>query len=617
MHPEDKRNFIIFFLACLCAFFAYETFIRKPQIKALEAARQAQLAQLPVATAADTSPLTLDEALKQSPRVTINNPDLTGSISLKGGRIDNLLLKQYFETVEKQKPVTLLTPARTANALYLDFGWLSDGAAVPNADTVWQVKGVNTALSKDTPVTLTWSNAAGLTFERVYALDAEYMFTVTQTITNNSGQAVTLHPYSALTRQGLPLDFEKNAVMHEGPIGYFDGKLEETAYTDLDDKPRQDFTASKGWAGFTDKYWFSGLIAGDSAPASYRFIKAGTVEKPVYQIDMTQSPLVIAANTSATTVARSYVGPKKLDVLNGYKDALGIPRFDLVIDFGMFWFLTIPFFHILTWLGHSIGSFAIAILVFTVMLRLCVFPLANKSYRSFARMRKIQPRMVEIREIYGDDRVKLQAAIFELYKKENVNPMAGCLPLLIQIPIFFALYKVLYITIEMRHAPFWGWIADMSAPDPFSAFTLFGLIDWTPPSLLQIGAWPLIMGFTMFMQQRLNPPVQDPIQAKVLGFMPVMVTVLMAHFPAGLVIYWSWSNCLSCIQQYVLMRQEGVEVSFFRKSEADKKMEDIVAHGPSVHPVAEELSRDLEAIEGQIVEKTITPPKKPGQKGKK
>jgi YidC/Oxa1 family membrane protein insertase len=330
-------------------------------------------------------------------------------------------------------------------------------------------------------------------------------------------------------------------------------------------------------------------------------------------MDITGAPVSVAPGATITDTMHAYVGPKKLNLLTDYKKKLDIDRFDLIIDFGIFWFLTIPFFHILAWLGHTTGSFAVALLLFTCMLRLAVFPLANKSYRSFARMRKIQPEMLALREKHGEDRAKLQAAIFELYKRENVNPMAGCLPILIQIPIFFSLYKVLYVTLEMRHAPFWGWVHDMSAPDPLSVATLFGLIPWDPPALINIGVWPLVMGCTLFMQQRLNPPAQDPIQAKILAFMPVMITLMMAHFPAGLVIYWSWSNCLSILQQYVLMRKEGVEVHFFRRSKADKKMADAVAHGPSIHPAEEEIKEELDVIEGKVLEKTISPPK-PGKK---
>lgn len=616
MHPEDKRNLIIFFIICIVGFFLYDTFIYQPKMKAAAAHRQAveqNAAQAPTVSGQEPRQeiLTRDAVVAQGNRVAIDNPDLLGSLSLKGGRLDDLSLKQYFETVEKIKPVTLLAPSGTAHPLYVDFGWLTDAGvnvATPNSESLWRVKdGGNGALSKDHPVTIVWNNGRGLIFERTFSLDDQYMFTLTRTVTNTTRMPVSLRPYALISRQGMPADFVKNAVMHEGPIGFFDRDLHEVSYKDLDKKSRQDFEATRGWAGFTDKYWFTGIIPPDDAHKTFRFIK-GDGTKPSYQIDLTSAALTVPAGSSASETTRVFVGPKKLDLLNGYKKDLNIDRFDLVIDFGKFWFLTIPFFHILTWLGHTFGSFAPALLLFTCLLRLAVFPLANKSYRSFARMRKIQPQMLEIREKYGDDRAKLQQAIFELYKRENVNPMAGCLPILIQIPIFFALYKVLYITLEMRHAPFWGWIADMSAPDPTSVFNLFGLIPWTPPSALQIGIWPIIMGITLFMQQRMNPPAQDPIQARVLSLMPVMITFLMAHFPAGLVIYWSWSNCLSIIQQYVLMKKEGVEVHFFKRDPLDKKMIDAVSHGPNIHPELEPIEHEAKEVADKV-EKAISPPK--------
>lgn len=611
MHPDDKRNLIIFFAICLAAFFAYDFFVRQPQMKALkeqQAVAAKAKAEAPVAST-EAPVQTVEQGLAAGARIPVDNPDLKGSISLRGGRIDDLALRQYFTEVNSTTPVTLLEPAKGEHPLYVDFGWLSDtGISVPNATTPWRTND-RAPLSKDSPVTLSWSNGKGLNFERTYSMDEHYMFTVEQRVTNNTGAAVTLHPYASLTRQGLPADYVKNAVMHEGPIGYFDGKLQEVAYKKLDDdEPKRDFSAKKGWAGFTDKYWFSGIIPASENDKTFRFLRADGGEKPIYQVDVSGAGIEIAPGATVSDKVHAYVGPKKLDILATYDDKLGIDRFDLVIDFGKFWFLTIPFFHILTWLGHTFGSFAIAILVFTVMLRLAVFPLANKSYRSFAKMRKIQPEMLKIRERHGEDRTKLQQAIFELYKKEKVNPMAGCLPLLIQIPIFFALYKVLYITLEMRHAPFWGWIDDMSAPDPYSVFNLFGVIPWDPPSALMIGPWALMMGLTLFMQQRMNPPAQDAMQARILSFMPIMMVFLMAHFPAGLVIYWTWSNSLSIVQQYVLMRKEGVEVHFFRKSKEDKKMEDVVAHQPTVHPGLEAIEHEAKEVE-EKVEKAISPPK--------
>lgn len=613
MHPEDKRNMVIFFVMCLLAFLAYDHFVSKPRMKAIEAHRQ-QTAQVVAQTPAaeDQSVKPREQALEGAARIAIKNGNVTGSINTRGGRIDDLALVHYSTSMTDQTPIALMNPTHTEHPMYMDFGYLSDaGNGMPNEDSVWRVASGST-LEPGKPVTLSWNNGRGLNFTRTYDLDDKYMFTITQTVTNATGAPISVHPYASLTRQGLPADFVQS-VVHQGPVGYFDEDLHEVEYDDFDKKPKLDFSATNGWSGFTDSYWFTGLVAADDTAKTFRFIKADGPKMPIYQIDMTGGAMTVAPGATATETVRAFSGPKQLAMLNDYGDQHGIKRFDLAIDFGMFWFLTIPFYKILTWLGGLTGSFAVALILFTLIVRACVFPLANKSFRSFARMRKIQPRMLEIREKYGDDRVKLQSAIFELYKKEQVNPMAGCLPLLIQIPIFFALYKTLYIALEMRHAPFWGWISDMSAPDPMSIITLFGLIDWNPPQLINIGLWPIIMGLTLFVQQRLNPPMQDPIQAKIMNFMPVMITFLMAHFPAGLVIYWSWSNVLSIIQQYFLMKQEGVEVHILTRSDEDKKMKDAVAHGPEVHPAQEEIKRDLEAIEGKVLEKTITPPK-PGKK---
>lgn len=611
MHPEDKRNMLIFFLMCVLAFVAYDFFVSKPQQRAIAeqkaAAAKASITNANAPSVDDQSIKPRAEALAGTGRVAIKSETLSGTIATRGGRLDDMSLLKYSTSIDDATPVALMNPTHTEHPLYMDFGFLSDQPGMPDSTTPWQAAGDGT-LTPEKPVVLRWNNGRGLTFERSYALDDKYMFTITQKVTNNSGTPVTVHPYASVTRQGLPADFVKS-VVHQGPTGYFGDDLHEVKYDDFKKKPRLDFEANSGWGGFTDQYWFSGLVGTGDAKKTFRMVKADGSAMPIYQIDMTGAAVTVAPGASASDTVYAFVGPKQLQMLDDYAKSLKIDRFDLTIDFGMFWFLTIPFYWLLTWLGHSIGSFAVALLLFTLLVRIAVFPLANKSFRSFARMRKIQPRMLEVREKYGDDRVKLQQAIFELYKKEQVNPMAGCLPLLIQIPIFFALYKTLYITLEMRHAPFWGWISDMSAPDPLSVFTLFGLIDWNPPQILHIGIWPLIMGVTLWVQQRLNPPPQDPVQAKIMGFMPVIITGLMAHFPAGLVIYWSWSNFLSIIQQYFLMKKEGVEVHFFTRSAEDKKMAEIVDKGPNVHPAEEEIKEDLEAIEGKVLEKKISPPK--------
>lgn len=370
----------------------------------------------------------------------------------------------------------------------------------------------------------------------------------------------------------------------------------------------------------TQKYWLAALMPSaekDTGNAKFRFVGESVGDKTKYQADMMGAAVTVAAGQSASVPVQFFAGPKVVSLLDSYEDQYDIPHFDLAVDFGIFYFMTRPFYEVLAFLERLFGSFAISLLVFTVILRACVFPLAQKSYRSFARMRKVSPQMVELREKYSGDKVKLQQEIFALYQRENVNPMAGCFPMLIQIPIFFALYKVFYVSIDMRHAPFWGWIDDMSAMDPTNIFTLFGAVPWDTPSWLMIGAWPVIMGCTMALQQRLNPPAQDPIQQKVMMFLPFWITFILAKFPAGLVIYWSWSNCLSIIQQYILLRQEGVKVNIFTRSRTEEKLEEMVEHGPAVHPEMEAIEHELfEEEEGKSEPKKITPPKRTKKKKK-
>jgi YidC/Oxa1 family membrane protein insertase len=387
-----------------------------------------------------------------------------------------------------------------------------------------------------------------------------------------------------------------SAIIHEGPIAYLDGELYEPDYKDLNKgEEKLSLNAQTGWLGITEKYWFTAILPEQNKNARYKIDTGLSGEKSRYHVDYTGGGVEIAAGEAGQHNVHFFAGPKIVRMLEDYETAMNIPHFDLAVDFGIFYFMTRPFFTIVTWIGHQTGSFAMAILLFTVLLRIAVFPLANKSFRSFARMRKITPQMIELREKHGNDRAKLQQEIYALYQKENVNPMAGCLPILIQIPIFFSLYKVLFMSIEMRHAPFWGWIEDMSAMDPTSLVELFGLLPWDAPSFLHIGAWPCIMGITLLIQQKLNPPPQDPIQAKMLMFMPVMITFVLAKFPAGLVIYWSWSNILSMIQQVILMRSEGVDIHIFKKSKDEEKLEELIEHGPAgVSPAAEMIEEDVE-----------------------
>lgn len=567
IHPDDKRNLLIFFVICLALFYGYNHFVQKPQAeaaKALQAQQQAVAAQRPL-TATPNAPETIqtvDAALGGETRLPIEGTDLTGSINLQGLRFDDARLKTYFEDLKNTQPVRLLAPARTDSPQFFDIGWVNAGTTaveLPNAETVWKVEGEAKTLTPETPVTVTWQNPQQVLFKVTFTLDQHYMVGVTQLVENKGKQAVVVAPYTSVARHGQP-KVVSAGLSHDGPMGYIAGQLEQATYKNLEKEPLQNFSGQAGWIGIAEKYWFAGLATNETTAKTYRIAAVdGAFNRKNYQSDITGAPVEVAAGAVVSSASYMYVGPKKLALLNGYEKSLNIPRFDLVIDFGWLWFLTIPFFHLLTWLGQVFGNFAVALLVFTVIVRIATFPLANKSYRSFARMRKVAPQMKEIQERHKNDREKLQKSIFELYQREKVNPMAGCFPILVQIPIFFALYRVLSITIEMRHQPFWGWIADMSAPDPTSVFNLFGMIPWQTPALLTIGVWPILMGITFYLQQLMSPPIADPTQRFILKFMPVFMVLTMAHFPAGLVIYWTWSNALSIVQQYVLMRSEGVD----------------------------------------------------------
>lgn len=616
MHPDDKRNIIIFFVACVSLFLLYDIFIYKPKMEQIRAAQEqaemaAQMAQtlVPSPVTAQSRP----NVLQQNRRITINSDTVEGSLNLTGGRIDDLSFKHYKTEPQGADDVVLLNPVGAPHAYYGEFGWVAQdqSLSLPSASTRWVASG--NRLTPSTPVTLTWTNGQGLTFKREIALDDKYMFSVTQTVTNASGNPVTLYPFALIGREGTPPDLTRAFILHEGPIGYIGDELFEIDYSDLDDGETQTARAGNGWIGFTDKYWLTAITPPKDSRGDAKFRFTGDPKgdnKTHYQVDMMGAAVTVNNGESVSVPTQFFAGPKIVNMLEDYSDRYNIPHFDLAVDFGIFYFLTRPFYEVLTFLDDLLGNFAVALLVFTVLIKACVFPLAQKSYRSFARMRKVTPQMVELREKYGDDRVKLQAAIFELYKRENVNPVAGCVPILIQIPIFFALYKVFYINIAMRHEPFWGWITDMSHMDPTNLFNLFGLIPWDPPSFLHIGAWPIIMGLTMALQQRLNPPPQDPTQKIILGIMPIWITFILAKFPAGLVIYWSWSNFLSIIQQYILLRQEGVRVNIFTRSRDEQKLEDMIEHGPHVHPEMEIL--DHEDIEPET--KTVKPKKRKKKK---
>jgi len=496
-------------------------------------------------------------ALEQTPRVPIDNGRLHGSVALEGGRIDDLTLVDYRQSVEPGAPeIELLNPAGAAETYFAEFGWVAAGdVAVPDADTVWETAGER--LTATDPVEFRWDNGQGLVFSKTISLDDNYMFTVERSVENVGDAPVTLYPYSLISRWGTPptMGF---FILHEGPIGVMENKLNEIDYSDLQGNEPSKFQSTGGWAGFTDKYWLTALVPdqAETVEASFRHVLRGGQDR--YQVDYLGQGRVVPAGASIEVTDRLFAGAKEVDKLDAYAAQHGIPLFDRAVDFGWFYFLTKPFFHILTFFNSVLGNYGLAILALTLVVKLLFFPLANKSYRSMSQMKKLQPEMVKLRERYANDKQKMQQELMALYKREKVNPMAGCLPILVQIPVFFALYKVLFVSIEMRHAPFYGWIHDLSAPDPTTIFNLFGLLPFDPPSFLMIGVWPILMAMTMWLQFKLNPQPADPIQAKVMAFLPLIFLFLFATFPAGLVIYWTWNNILSIGQQWLIMRRMGV-----------------------------------------------------------
>jgi YidC/Oxa1 family membrane protein insertase len=523
-----------------------------------------QTAQTPADIAANRG-----AALAKSPRVPIATDSLQGSIALKGGRIDDLALVKFRETVDpKSPPIVLLSPSSSPDPFYAEFGWTNAAGAnvkVPAADTVW-TQASSGALRIDHPVTLTYDNGEGLEFRRTIAIDDKYLFTIKDEVANKSEKPVSLFPFALISRHGTPKTLGYY-ILHEGLIGKFgDEGSKEVTYKTIEDKKINTFNATNAWLGITDKYWAAVLLPKTDAHviANFRADKLGTLE--TYQTDYLLDARTIAPGATATADARLFAGAKEVRVVNDYEKKLELNHFDLLIDWGWFYFITKPLFFVIDYIYRLVGNFGVAILLVTVLIKGLFFPLANKSYASMAKMKAVQPQMAALKARYPDDKAKQQQELMALYKKEKINPLAGCLPIAIQIPVFFSLYKVLFVTIEMRHAPFFGWIHDLSAPDPTNLFTLFGLIPFDPTVLpvigpfLHLGAWAIIMGITMWAQMKLNPTPPDPTQAMIFNWMPLIFTFMLATFPAGLVIYWAWNNSLSVLQQSVIMRKHGAKI---------------------------------------------------------
>jgi YidC/Oxa1 family membrane protein insertase len=528
--------------------------------------------QIPGQIAAPQS-LTRPAAIGASPRVRIDTPSVTGSINLRGGRIDDVALVKYRETVDPKSPaIILLSPSGAPDAYYAEFGWIAatgSNVKVPDANTAWQQQGSG-ALTTASPVTLAWDNGEGLTFRRTISIDSNYLFTIRDEVENKGAATVSLFPYALISRHGTP-QVAGFYILHEGPVGVMGDKgLQEFSYGNLDDKKRIAFdNVTNAWFGITDKYWAATLLPKPDAKlqATFSSRPEGTIK--VYQTDYLLDQQTIAPGATGVADGRLFAGAKETALIDAYDKDLQLNRFELLIDWGWFYFITKPMFWAIDWFFRMVGNFGVAILLVTVLIKLIFFPLANKSYASMAKMKVVQPEIMKLRERFPDDKVKQQQEMMELYRREKINPIAGCLPILIQIPVFFALYKVLFVTIEMRHAPFFGWIRDLSAPDPTNLFNLFGLLPFDPSHLpvlgpfLVLGIWPIIMGITMWFQMKLNPAPPDPTQKMIFDWMPLIFTFMLASFPAGLVIYWAWNNTLSVAQQSMIMKMNGAKIELF------------------------------------------------------
>ena len=563
MSPEN-RNLIAAMSLSMAILIGWQVYFVEPELEAQRdayneqvTAQQTQKPQPDELSTSPAAPVTTDSGT----RIQIETANVAGSFSTMGARIDDIILTAYAETQEEGSDnIHLMLPFTSENPYFAEFGWV--GAAgqqvnLPNENTIWSTD--SQLLTPNNAVNLRWENGQGLTFTRTVAVNDDYLITITDKVVSNASQNVQLSPYGLIRRTGTP-QTSGLFILHEGPLGVFDETLNEEDYGDVVDAGARGllYTPEKagGWIGITDKYWLAALIPDQKQQASFtlRALQGDVVR---YQSDFLGQPVVLQPGAEISSTAHLFAGAKRVDLLDRYTEELGVPNFDLAIDFGWFYFLTKPFFYGLSWLFQYLGNFGLAIIAFTIGVRLVLFPLANKSYKSMGKMRELAPRVQKMREEYGEDKQRLQREMMALYKAEKVNPAAGCLPILLQIPVFFSLYKVLYVSIEMRHAPFYGWVKDLSDIDPTSVFNLFGLLPYSVdmlPQFLSIGIWPILMGISMAVQMRMNPPPPDPVQAKIFQWMPVFFTFLLAGFPAGLVIYWTWNNTLSVAQQWWITR---------------------------------------------------------------
>ena len=504
----------------------------------------------------EVSKISRNEAIENEDRVQFENSTVIGSISLVGGSIDDLTFKKYTNTLNGDDNVILLNPKKVEDGYYIETGWATANKNInlPNSKTIWTIEG-NNKLTPNSPIKLSWTNDQNIKFIKDISIDDQYLFKVNQTIINNSEKTYNFYPYGQIIRNLAPdiIDF---FILHEGFIGVFDDQLVEEDYDDIEDK-KFSINADKGWLGITDKYWITSLI-----PQENRKFRTDFDYKNKFRANFIEtSATEIGANETKSNEIKIIIAAKEVDIIDGYAENLNISKYDLAIDWGWFYFLVKPLFFLIDYFFKLTGNFGIAIILITICIRIVFFPLANYSFKSMAKMKVLQPEMTRLKELHKEDKMKLQQEMMALYKKEKVNPVSGCLPIFIQIPFFFAIYKVLFVTLEMRHQPFYGWIKDLSERDPTSIFNLFGLIPWDPPSFLLIGVWPCLMGLSMYLQQKLNPTPPDPIQAKIFAFFPLFLTVILAPFPSGLVIYWTINNILTMAQQYVIIKRTTVKTA--------------------------------------------------------
>ncbi|MDA8668051.1 membrane protein insertase YidC [Alphaproteobacteria bacterium] len=556
---ENQKNLFLAIIISMAIIFGFQLLVPQPErTPVTEDTNTQNSVSLDIQGATSAILLDRDQVLEETIRVTFDNSKIKGSINLEGGIIDDLVLEEYRETLDPTSDfITYLNPLGSQDAYYLDTGWVSPDSTIelPNNKSVW--KADKTSIGMNDPVKLTWQNSQNITFEKIITLDEHYLFSVDQRVINNSGKSFDLYPFGLSKRQGIP-EMENFFILHEGPLSITDSVLKEYDYDDLKDKKKIKLNSVGGWIGMTDKYWQTAIISDQNEPIQQTYSYSYVENTDNFQTDLVGTKIVVGEGDNISHNLKLFAGPKIVSVIDQYMDEYGVQEFDRSVDFGWFYFLTKPIFHVLEFIFGYVGNFGWAIIIFTLLMRICFFPLAQASFKSMAKMKKLGPELQRLKEQYGDDRAGMQKEMMALYKREKANPIAGCLPILLQIPVFFALYKVLFVTIEMRHAPFIGWISDLSAPDPLGLLTLFGFVDWNVPGILQlfnIGIWPILMGISMFLQQKLNPAPVDKMQAKIFMFLPIVFTFVLGGFAAGLVIYWTTNNVLSMAQQYVIQRK--------------------------------------------------------------